>query len=45
VPNKLTGANVGGRRQLAVQTCRAARVAQFWRSASLGPSKPHASVS
>jgi hypothetical protein len=33
VPNKITGANAGGLRQLAAGTRWAARVAQFWRSA------------
>lgn len=32
-PNKITGANVGGRRQLPMRTRWAARVAQFCRSA------------
>jgi hypothetical protein len=31
-PNKVTGANAGGRRQLPIRTRRAARVAQFCRS-------------
>jgi hypothetical protein len=33
-PNKITGANAAGRRRLPMQTRRAARVAQFWRSAN-----------
>jgi hypothetical protein len=34
-PNKITGANAGGPRQLAIRTRWAARVAQFWRSVAL----------
>jgi hypothetical protein len=34
LPNKITGANAGGPRQLAMRTRWAARVAQFWRSAA-----------
>ena len=30
-PNKVTGANAGGPRQLAIRTRWAARVAQFYR--------------
>jgi hypothetical protein len=30
-PNLITGPNAGGLRQLAMQTRRAARIAQFWR--------------
>ena len=33
-PNKITGANAGGLRQLPIRTRRAARVAQFRRSAA-----------
>jgi hypothetical protein len=33
-PNKITGANAGGPRQLPMRTRWAARVAQFWRSAT-----------
>jgi hypothetical protein len=33
MPNKITGANAGGPRQLAIRTRWAARVAQFCRSA------------
>src|SRR6266542_4848438 len=31
-PNKITGANAGGPRQLPIRTRWVARVAQFWRS-------------
>jgi hypothetical protein len=34
VPNKITGTNAGGRRQLPVRTRWAARVAQFGRYAA-----------
>ena len=34
-PNKITGANAGGLRQLPVRTRWTARVAQFWRWAAL----------
>ena len=30
-PNKITGANAGGPRRLAIRTRWAARIAQFWR--------------
>ena len=36
VPNKITGANAGGRRPLPMRTRWAARVAQFWRAGSSG---------
>jgi hypothetical protein len=35
-PNKITGANAGGPRRLAMRTRRAARIAQFNRSARSG---------
>jgi len=34
LPNKITGANAGGPRQLAMRTRWAARIAQFWRWAT-----------
>jgi len=33
LPNKITRANAGGRRQLSMGTRGAARIAQFWCSA------------
>jgi hypothetical protein len=36
MPNQLTGANAGGARRLQIRALRAARIAQFWRSAEKG---------
>jgi hypothetical protein len=41
--NKITGANAGGPRRLAIQTRWAARLAQLWRSA-IGPIYPSPSA-
>lgn len=36
LPNRITGANAGGLRQMPIRTRRAARIAQFRRSATKG---------